>query len=64
MNKKFAAFLFALGMGVTLAAKADACMAYCQNAKMQCLNAAGSDTAAQAVCMDNFLACADNCSTQ
>lgn len=61
MNKKLAAFLFALGMGLTVTAGATSCMAYCQNARAACNTAAGSDTAAHDACTDTFLACAADC---
>lgn len=61
MNKKLAAFLFALGMGLSVTAGATSCMAYCQNARAACNAAAGSDTAARDACMDTFMACAADC---
>jgi hypothetical protein len=61
MNKKIAMFLFALGMGASVAATADTCMYHCQAQKMNCMNTAGSDQAARSACYDQFLECVDSC---
>lgn len=61
MNKTFAVFLFALGLGLSVPVTADTCMFHCQAAKAWCKDAAGSDTAAQAACDETFIACAADC---
>ena len=61
MNKKLAAFLFALGMGLSVTATATDCMAHCQAARNWCNNAAGTDAAARAACTDTFIECAGDC---
>ena len=61
MNKKIAAFLFAVGMGVSFSAVATNCFYYCNVAKNSCLKYAGTDPDAQAACWDDFTLCTDGC---
>lgn len=67
MNKKLAAFLFAIGLGVSVApAFANSCMNYCSTALTSCLNrgtvSADECYLKQAVCEDKC-GCAEECCT-
>ncbi len=61
MNKKLAVFLLALGMGLSMAASANDCMAHCQASRAWCNGVAGSDPAAREACLETFLECAAEC---
>jgi hypothetical protein len=58
MNKKLALLMFAIGLGAASApALATSCQAYCQAAKIWCLN----NTSDAPACMDTFIACMESC---
>lgn len=61
MKTSIAAFLFAVGVGLTFSAEAASCQYYCGQALRWCLKQAGTDQEKQADCYTALDECMTSC---